>query len=93
MISKCGSLSINVIAQQLFDESSNDVGNHTFCTKVVIMYRYGTSNVYFERYGSLLNATHIIEHFLRDSVLSSQKLTDYLLKSKTKSRIGQLIYT
>ena len=35
-ISRCGSLSINVIAQWPIDIASNDRGNHTLCNKVVI---------------------------------------------------------
>ena len=56
-----------------------------FALKVSFKYRYGTSNMHIKRYGSLLNATHKIDHSsserVHNKVKLGRKLADYLLKS------------
>ena len=68
-----------------------------FALKFSFKYKYGTSDMHFKRYGSLLNAMHTTEHSSSETEHNQMKLdiklADYLLKSETKTRICQLMYT
>ena len=68
-----------------------------FALKLSFEYRYGTANVHFKCYGSLLNAMHKPEHssseIVHNQVKLSKKLVDYSLKSDTKAQICRLTYT